>query len=111
MVTKAEEYRDRAFADAKGLARETADKAAPRANVLVQTARGEAHRFTKLTAEVRKNPQAARQRLYLETLTMLLPRFARKIVVARGQDLDLSLFQSSPAEPVPVLAPASGAAR
>ena len=53
----------------------------------------------------------ARQRLYLETLAMLLPRFARKIVVARGQDLDLSLFQSTPAEPVPVLAPASGAAR
>jgi modulator of FtsH protease HflK len=111
VVTRAEEYRDRAFADAKGLARETADKAAARADVLIQTSRGEADRFTKLVAEVHKNPLAARQRLYLEALAGLLPRFARKIVVAHDQDLDLSLIQSTPAESTPPIAPSSGSAR
>jgi modulator of FtsH protease HflK len=92
-VTRALEYRDRAQADARGLARETADRAAAAFEERVQSARGEADRFTKLLAEVRKNPRAARQRLYLETVAELLPKFARKIVVAPGQDVDLSVFE------------------
>lgn len=95
-VTRAEEYRDRARAAARGLARETADRAAARADTAVQAARGEAARFAALLAEVRKNPGAARQRLYLDALAALLPRFARKVVVAPGQDLDLSLFADPP---------------
>jgi modulator of FtsH protease HflK len=92
VVTRAEEYRDRALADARGLARETLDRAEGKANVLVQSARGDASRFTKLLAEVRKNPRAARERIYLDTLAELLPKFKRKVVVAPGQDLDLSLI-------------------
>ena len=91
-VTRAEEYRDRAQADARGQAREIADRAAGQFDRLVQVARGEADRFTKVLAESRKDLDATRRRLYLEALAELLPRFPRKVVVAPGQDLDLSLF-------------------
>ena len=91
-VTRAEEYRDRARADAKGLARETADRAAARYDALVQSARGEADRFAKIVAAVRKDPQAARHRMYLETVAELLPRFTRKVVVEPKQDVDLSVI-------------------
>lgn len=91
-VTRAEEYRDRARADARGQAREIADRADGRFDRTVQGARGEADRFTKVLAEARKDLAATRDRLYLEALSELLPRFARKVVVAPGHDLDISLF-------------------
>ncbi len=91
-VTRAEEYHDRALADARGLAREIADRASARHELLVQTARGEADRFARLAAEVAKNPRAARQRLYLEAVAELLPKLSRKVVVAPGRDVDLSVI-------------------
>jgi membrane protease subunit HflK len=91
-VTRAGEYRDRALADARGQAREIADRAAGQFDRLVQGAKGEADRFTKVLTESRKDLAATRRRLYLEALAELLPRFARKVVVAPGQDLDISLF-------------------
>jgi membrane protease subunit HflK len=92
VVTRAEEYRDRAQADARGRAREIADRAAGQFDRRVQGARGEADRFTKVLAESRKDLAATRRRLYLEALAELLPRFSRKVVVAPGHDLDISLF-------------------
>ncbi len=91
-VTTAEEYRDRALADAKSTAQETADRASARFEREVQTARGEADRFTKVVVEARKAPLPTRRRLYLEALAELLPRFARKVVVAPGQDVDISMI-------------------
>jgi membrane protease subunit HflK len=98
-VTRAEEYRDKSRAEARGQAREVADRAAGRHETLVQAARGEAQRFTRLLAEVRKEPAAARRRLYLEALAELLPRFTRKVVVAAGQAVDLSVFSEPVATP------------
>jgi modulator of FtsH protease HflK len=92
VITRAEEYRDRAQSEARGQAREIADLAAGRVDRLVQPARGEAARFTNVLAEARKNPGPFRQRLLLETLAELLPRFRRTVVVPPGQDLDISLF-------------------
>jgi membrane protease subunit HflK len=91
-VTKAGEYRDKTRFDAQGQTREVADRATGRHETLVQSARGEADRFTKVLAEARKNPRGTRQRLYLEALSELLPRFNRKVIVAPGQDVDLSVF-------------------
>lgn len=94
VVTRAEEFRDWALADAKGQAREVADRAAGRFEQDVQSARGEADRFAKVLAAAKKDPLATRQRLYLETLALLLPRFARKVIVAPGQAVDVSLITS-----------------
>ncbi|MBX6314260.1 MAG: protease modulator HflK, partial [Isosphaeraceae bacterium] len=53
-VTLAEEYRDRALADARGQALEIADRAAARHDRALALARGEADRFRKVLAESRK---------------------------------------------------------
>lgn len=91
-VTRAEEYAGRAEADARGQAREIADRASAEFERLVQRSKGEADRFTKVLAEARKGPDATRKRLYLEALATLLPRFRRKVVVDPSQGLDISLI-------------------
>jgi membrane protease subunit HflK len=105
-VTRAEEYLDRAQADARGQAREIADRAAGQFDRSVHGAKGEADRFTRVLAESRKDLGATRRRLYLEALSELLPRFTRKVVVAPGHDLDISLFTEGPSRN-PASAPAA----
>lgn len=99
-VVGAEEYRDRARADARGQAIEISDRAAAEVDRRVQAARGEAERFAAVLAQARKAPEATRRRLYLDALAELLPRFVRKVVVEPGQDVDLSLFadEASPGD-------------
>ena len=96
-VTRAEEYRERAEADARGRAREIADAAAARVDRAGRLARGEADRFAKVLAEASKAPDVTRRRLYLELLADLLPRLGRKVVVGRGEAVDLSVFADDPA--------------
>ncbi|MHB1562445.1 MAG: hypothetical protein ACYC61_33810, partial [Isosphaeraceae bacterium] len=107
-VTRAEEYRDRARAEAAGRAVEIADGAAGRFEHLVQPAKGEAERFARVLAEARKAPDSARRRLLLESLAELLPRFRRKVIVAPGQDLDIGLLDDGPAMPAGSKAEAAG---
>jgi len=95
-ITRAEEYRDRSRSEARGRSREIADAAAGRFDRLVQPARGEAARFTRVLAEARKAPGPFRQRHYLDTLAEILPRFRRTVVVPPGQDLDITLFGDRP---------------
>jgi modulator of FtsH protease HflK len=96
-ITRALEYRDRTQSETRGQASEIADAAAGRFDRLVQPARGEAARFTQVLAEARNSPGSFRQKLFLETLAELLPRFRRTIVVPLGQDLDISLFDDESA--------------
>jgi membrane protease subunit HflK len=91
-ITRAEEYRDRSRSLARSQVREIADAAAGRVAGLIQPARGEAARFSRVLDEARKNPGAFRRRRFLETLEELLPRFRRTVIVAPGQDVDISLF-------------------
>ena len=51
----------------------------------VNRARGEAARFDSIYAEYRKAPEVTRTRIYLETMTQVLPGVGRKVVV--GGDL------------------------
>ncbi|MGP0068343.1 MAG: FtsH protease activity modulator HflK [Isosphaeraceae bacterium] len=98
-ITRAEEYRDRSQSESRGLAREIADSAAGQFDRIVQPARGEAERFSRVLAEAHKAPDAFRRRMLLETLAELLPRFRRTVVVTPGQDLDISLFEDRPGSP------------
>jgi modulator of FtsH protease HflK len=92
MITRAEEFRDRSRSETAGRAREITDAAAGRFDRLVEPARGEAQRFARVLAEARHDPTAFRRRLFLETIAEILPRFRRTVVVAPGQDLDISLL-------------------
>ena len=83
-VTRAEEYRERAEADARGRSREIADRSAARVDRVTRVAQGEADRFSKVLAESSKAPDATRRRLYLELIAELLPKLGRKVVVGLG---------------------------
>jgi membrane protease subunit HflK len=98
-ITRAEQYRDRSQSDARGQAREIADLAAGRVERLVEPARGEAERFTRVLAEARNSFGSFRRRLLLETLAELLPRFKRKVIVAPRENLDLTIFGDPSASP------------
>jgi len=91
-VTRAFEYRDRIESLARGHAREIADAALGRYDRIVQPARGEVERFSRVLAEARKSSGSYERRLFLETVAELLPRFRRTVVVAPGQDLDISFM-------------------
>jgi modulator of FtsH protease HflK len=110
-VTRAEEYRERAEADARGRSREIADRAAARVDRASRIARGEADRFSKVLAESSKAPDATRRRLYLELLAELLPRLGRKVVVGRGEAVDLSLIGDEGSAPTPTMKPKGEAGR
>jgi membrane protease subunit HflK len=121
--TRALEYRDRSQSLGQGQAREIADAAAGRFDRIVQPARGEAERFAKVLAEARKSAGSYERRMFLETVAELLPRFRRTVVVAPGQNLDISVLMEDeliradgvaksrepgrpgPVEPEPKLAP------
>ena len=90
-ITRAEEYRDRSRSEARGQAREIADAAAGRFDRLVQPARGEAERFTRVLAEARKPrrvPAPAPPR-DPGRAPAAVPSHGHR---PAGQDLDISLF-------------------
>ncbi len=47
----------------------------------VNRARGEASRFEQLHDEYRKAPSVTRQRIYIETLSQVLPKVGRKLII------------------------------
>ncbi len=107
VITSAEEYRDRLRSEARSQAQEITDRAQAQHDQALASARGEADRFLKVLSAATADLPATSQRLYLDMLTELLPRFQRKVVVAPGQDLDISLFadsESSNPDPAPTSA-------
>lgn len=72
---------------ARGLAEQSLQGAEGYALDRVNRSRGDADRFLALVAEYQKAPEVTRTRLYLETLSDILPKAGRKIVLddrARG---------------------------
>ncbi len=90
-VTRALEYRDRT--ESLRAVRRARSPMPPWAVTTGSCSRrGEAERLSKVLAEARKSSGSYERRLFLETVAELLPRFRRTVVVAPGQDLDISLM-------------------
>lgn len=90
-VPKARGEAERRISDAEGYAIER-----------VNEAEGDAARFNALFTEYSKSPEITRDRLYLETMTQVIPKMGRKIIL--DQDAKqllpfLNLNDSSPAKP------------
>ena len=66
---------------ARGEAQQTVERAEGYALDRVNRAEGDATRFIALYDEYRKAPEVTRKRFYLETLTKILPKAGKKIVV------------------------------
>ncbi len=80
IINEANGYASSLVPRARGEARWIVERARGEREGRISAAEGEAARFTALVAESRRNPAAARRRLYLETLETVMPRVERYVV-------------------------------
>jgi len=66
---------------ARGEAQQTIQQAEGYALDRVNRAEGEAARFSSLYEEYRRAPEVTRKRLYLETMTTIMPKVGQKVIV------------------------------
>jgi len=83
---------------ARGLAEQSIEAAEGYAVDRVNRAKGDAQRFIALEEEYRKAPEVTRQRLYLETLSAVLPAAGKKLIFDERAKGILPLFPLSPAD-------------
>src|SRR4051794_13243101 len=81
---------------ARGLAEQSIEAAEGYAVDRVNRAKGDAQRFIALEEEYRKAPEVTRQRLYLETLSAVLPAAGKKLIFDERAKGILPLFPLSP---------------
>ncbi len=77
---------------ARGLAQQKIEASEGYAVDRVNRAKGDAERFVALQAEYRKAPEVTRTRLYLETLTAVLPAAGKKLIFDEKAKGILPLF-------------------
>jgi modulator of FtsH protease HflK len=80
-INIAEAERNQKLPEARGVAKEMLASAEGYHVARINEAAGDAARFKALQAEYRKAPQVTRTRLYMETLSKVLPRAKQKVVV------------------------------
>ncbi|MCB1056728.1 MAG: protease modulator HflK, partial [Acidobacteria bacterium] len=80
-INKAQEDFNREVPKAMGEAQQQIEQAEGYAVDRTNRAEGEARRFNALYSEYRKAPEVTRARLYLETLSRILPQAGSKVVV------------------------------
>jgi membrane protease subunit HflK len=85
LINQAQSEYNKVIPRAKGEALQTIQVAEGYALNRVNTARGDSARFVAVFNEFRKAPEITRQRIYLETMNIILPQIQRKVVV--DQDL------------------------
>ncbi len=81
MINQAREAYNKVIPKAKGEAEKTVREAEGYALDKINRAKGEAKRFLATLVEYNKAPQITQKRLYLETLTEVLPRAKEKYVI------------------------------
>jgi membrane protease subunit HflK len=92
MIRAAEEQYNREVPAAEGQAQKMIQEAEGYRIDRVNRAKGEANRFLALWAEYKEAPEVTRRRLYLETMTDVLPRIGRKFVLDQDQKSILPLL-------------------
>jgi len=93
LINQAESKRNKIIPKAKGQAEETIQKAEGYATARVNRANGEAARFNALYSEFVKAPEVTRQRIYLETMSEIVPKLGNKIITDQKGNNILPLLQ------------------
>ena len=93
MINQAKSERNKVIPKAKGQAEETIQKAEGYATERVNNAEGEVARFNDLYREYAKAPDVTRQRIYLETMSEVLPKLGNKIITDDKGNNVLPLLQ------------------
>jgi len=81
LINQAQAEYNKVIPRARGEAAQTIQAAEGYAADRVNRAKGEAARFQSLFAEYKKAPEITRQRIYLETLSSVLPAVGKKVVI------------------------------
>jgi membrane protease subunit HflK len=93
MINEATKKANEAIPRAKGAANRTVAEAEGYAAERTNQALGEAARFRSILAEYKVAPEVTRRRMYLETLSEILPRVGSVLVMQEGATAPLPLLQ------------------
>jgi membrane protease subunit HflK len=93
LINQARSEYNKIIPKARGQAEETIQKAEGYAAERVNNAMGEATRFDALYREYIKAPEVTKRRLYLETMSNILPRLGNKIITDEEGNNVLPLLQ------------------
>jgi membrane protease subunit HflK len=93
LINQARSEYNKVIPRAKGQAEETIQKAEGFATERVNNALGEAARFNALYGEYIKAPEVTKRRIYLETMTRVIPRLGHKIITDEKGNNVLPLLQ------------------
>ncbi len=106
LINEAQSQYNRVIPRAEGEARQAIQQAEGYALDRVNRSQGDAARFAALYDEYRRAPEVTRKRLYLETMSRVLPEVGRKIVIDDDVEglaplLDMRGLAASAASPQP----------
>ena len=93
MINQAWEAYNKVIPKARGEAEKTIREAEGYSLDKINRAKGESERFLSILAEYKKAPQVTKQRLYLETLSEVLPKAKEKYIIDPKQSSILPLLQ------------------
>ncbi len=93
LINQARSEYNKIIPKAKGQAEETIQKAEGYATERVNNALGEAARFNALYKEYIKAPEVTKQRIYLETMSSVIPKLGQKIITDEEGNNVLPLLQ------------------
>jgi membrane protease subunit HflK len=98
-INQAHSAGDKMLAQARGEAQQQLDRGRADHDQLVRQSQGEAERFESLRVQYERAPQLTANRLYLETMAEILPKFRSKLIVDSSSGLDLSIFREEKQKP------------
>ncbi len=93
LINQAKSEYNKVIPKAKGQAQETIQKAEGYATERVNNAQGEVARFDALYKEYIKAPEVTKQRIYLETMSEVIPKLGQKIITDEKGNNVLPLLQ------------------
>ena len=93
LINQARSEYNKVIPKAKGQAEETIQRAEGYATARVNNALGESARFNALYREYIKAPEVTKRRIYLETMTEIMPKLGHKIITDESGNNVLPLLQ------------------
>ncbi len=93
LINQAKSEYNKVIPRARGQAEETIQKAEGYATARVNNAEGEVARFNELYTEYVKAPEVTKRRIYLETMTSVIPKLGSKVITDQDGNNVLPLLQ------------------
>ncbi|MBN2763755.1 MAG: FtsH protease activity modulator HflK [Bacteroidales bacterium] len=93
LINQAKSEYNKVIPKASGQAKETVQKAEGYATERVNNAKGEVARFNALYLEYIKAPEVTKRRIYLETMSKVIPALGYKIITDQGGNNVIPLLQ------------------